>query len=193
MLFEVVWHGRGGQGAVTAANLLAKAAFLEGKYASSFPFFGAERRGAPVKAFTRLSDRQILIHSEIYRADCAVVLDESVLKLVDVEGGLKEKGILIVNTSKEAKELNVKRKDLTVAVVNATAISVDLGLIVAGFPVVNTPMIGAFSRVTGLVKIESVEKAIIDTFTSSLGLEKARANALAAKKAYEQVVIYKPR
>jgi len=107
-LIEVRWHGRGGQGAVTAAQILAEAAYLEGyKGVQAFPYFGAERRGAPIMAFTRMSDEEIRIRSQIYNPDFVVVLDSTLLGLIRVDEGLKEGGIIIVNSSKEPYELSL--------------------------------------------------------------------------------------
>jgi len=158
VLKEIRIHGRGGQGGVTAAELLARAAFREGKWVQSFPFFGAERRGAPVKAFARLSDKPILVRSQIYNPDYVIVLDSGLLDLVDVTEGMKEDGIVIVNTQKKPEELNLKQH--RVATVDATGIALELQLVVAGLPVLNTIMLGAFAKATGEIKLESVVEVI---------------------------------
>src|SRR5512141_2644652 len=123
-MLEIRWHGRGGQGAVTSVEMLALAAIEEGKYAQGFPSFGPERRGAPVAAFNRVADKQIKVRSGIYHPDVVVVLDESLMGLVNVAEGLKPKGILLVNTAKTAAEvakmLHFKGR---VATVDATAIA----------------------------------------------------------------------
>lgn len=182
MLKEIRIHGRGGQGAVTAAQLLAHAAHIEGKYVQAFPYFGAERRGAPVKAFARISDSPILLHSQIYNPDYVVVLDPQLHKIIDVTEGLKKGGVIVLNTTKSPSELNLG--NWHVAVVDATGIALELGLRVAGQPIVNTSMVGAFSRATGEVRLESVLKAIRENWRGSAGEKNARA----AELAYERLV-----
>ena len=182
VLKEIRIHGRGGQGGVTAAELLARAAFREGKWVQAIPFFGAERRGAPVKAFARLSTESILIRSQVYNPDYVIVLDSGLLDLVDVTEGLKKDGVVIVNTRKKPEELNIQHT--RVATVDATGIALELELLVAGLPVLNTTMLGAFARATEEVKLESVIEAIKDTWTGAAG----EKNAKAAEFAYERLV-----
>jgi len=182
VLKEIRIHGRGGQGSVTAAELLAHAAFLEGKCVQAFPYFGAERRGAPVKAFARISDQPILVHSQIYNPDYVIVLDPFIYKLVDVAEGLKKDGIIIFNTPKKPEEL--KLKGLRVATVDATGIALELNLLVAGLPVVNTAVTGAFAKATGEVELSSVLKVITETWSGGA----AEKNARAAELAYERLV-----
>jgi len=182
VLKEIRIHGRGGQGGVTAAELLARAAFSEGKWVQAIPFFGAERRGAPVKAFARLSDEPILIRSQIYNPDYVIVLDSGLLDLVDVTEGLKKDGLVIVNTRKKPEELNISHT--RIATVDATGIALELELLVAGLPVLNTTMLGAFARATEEVKLESVIEAIKETWPSAAG----EKNAKGAELAYERLV-----
>ena len=182
VLKEIRIHGRGGQGGVTAAELLARAAFKEGKWVQAFPFFGAERRGAPVKAFARLSDKPILVRSQIYNPDYVVVLDSGLLNLVDVSEGMKKDGIVIVNTQKKPDELNLKQG--RVATVDATGIALELQLVVSGLPVLNTIMLGAFAKATGEVKLESVLDAIRQVWSGAAGEKNAKGAALA----YERLV-----
>ena len=104
-MIEIRFHGRGGQGAVTAANLLAMAAFREGKDVQAFPYFGVERRGAPVTAFTKIDDRPVRIKSQIYEPDHVIVMDSSLLKAVDVDQGLKNGGVILVNTDKKPQDI----------------------------------------------------------------------------------------
>ena len=183
-LYEIRWHGRGGQGAVTGAQILAEAAFLEGLWCQAFPFFGAERRGAPVTAYTRISKKPILVHSAIYSPDLVIVLDPSIMSIVDVTKGLKENGTLLVNSREIPK---IERDDIRVFIVDATSISLELDLLVAGIPVVNTPMTGAAARVLPLIGLESVLKAVHNKFIDSLGPEKTKLNVEAAKRAYDKV------
>lgn len=182
MLKEVRIHGRGGQGAVTAAQLLAHAAHMEGKTVQAFSFFGAERRGAPVKAFARVSDEPILVHSQIYNPDFVIVLDPSLHKIVNVTEGLKKEGVILMNIVKKPWEIPIK--DWRVATVDATGIALELNLLVAGLPVVNTSILGAFARATGEVQLESVLKAIRETWSGNI----EKKNARAAELAYERLM-----
>jgi len=190
-LFEIRFHGRGGQGAVTGAKLLGNAAMLENKQFQAFPHFGAERRGAPVLAFTRISEQPIRIHSYIYEPEAVVVLDETLLDLPRVLEGIREDTHLIVNTPRSPEEIQRKVK-ARVSTVDATKIALDAGLLVAGLAVVNTIMLGAIARATGIVSIESVKKAILEGLTPDLGEEKARANVEAAQRAYDELRMGQP-
>ncbi len=183
-MIEIRFHGRGGQGAVTAANILASAAFREGKYVQAFPFFGVERRGAPVTAFTRIDDKPIRIKTQIYEPDIVVVLDPSLLDTVDVTAGLKEGGTVIINTEKSKEEIleKLKKKPSKLALVDATGIALE----VLGLPITNTAILGAVAKATGLVKLESVQEAIKDTFSGALG----EKNAKAAEEAFNKTVVY---
>lgn len=175
--FEVRFHGRGGQGVVTASRLLAEAAFIEGKWGQSVPMFGAERRGAPVLAFARVSVSPIRRHSQIYRPDAVVVFDSKILDMVDVTRGLRSNGFVLINSRKSPDDFHFD--NFRVGVVDATDIAVDLGLYFAGFPAVNTAMIGALSRVTDVVSINSIIQAINNTFSGVLAEKNARAAGLA--------------
>ncbi len=177
MLKEIRIHGRGGQGSVTAAQLLAHAAFFEGKWVQAFPYFGAERRGAPVKAFARISDEPILVHSQIYNPDYIIVLDPYLYKLVSVAEGLKKDGIIVMNTTQKPEETKIRNS--RIATVDATKIALELNLRVAGLPVVNTSILGAFAKATGEIKLESVLKAIKETWSGSAGEKNAKAAELA--------------
>ncbi len=179
---EVRWHGRGGQGAVTAAVIVAQAAIFEGKYAQAYPEFGAERRGAPVRAYNRVSDRPIYTRAPIRNPDVVVVLDPSLLKELYLEG-LKSGGYLIMNTKKSIDEVQsiAGRSDIKIAVVDATKIALET----LGVPIVNTAMVGAFAKVVPVVKLEMVEEAIKENFSGRL----AEANISAVRKAYEEVKV----
>ncbi|MEB3805977.1 MAG: 2-oxoacid:acceptor oxidoreductase family protein [Desulfurococcales archaeon] len=179
MLVEIRFHGRGGQGAVTAANLLANAAVREGKYAQAFPYFGAERRGAPVVAFARISDRPIETHSRIENPDVVVVLDPKLFELADVTVGLKDDGVIVAN----ARERPPITGNYRVYCVDATSIALRLGLVVSGWPVVNTVMLGALAKALGLVKLESVIDAVMEQFPGRIG----ELNAEAIREAARQV------
>jgi len=181
-LIEICFHGRGGQGAVTAANILASAALKDGNIGvQAFPFFGAERRGAPVRAFARISDREINLRSEIYNPDIVVVLDESIIGLVDVIGGLKENGTIVINTTKRPNDFDFSRK-FKVATVDATAIAIENNLLVGGIPVVNTPILGSIPRVLDKVTLDSIKQAIKEKWGGDLGERNAKATEEAFKR-----------
>ena len=153
-MIEIRFHGRGGQGAVTCAELVAQAAIDAGKYATAFPSFGPERRGAPVVAFARVADEPIRVRAKIYRPDVVIVLDPSLLDISNPAEGLREDGMLVVNSSKgpEAirKQLNYNGK---MAIVDASRIARE----VIGLPITNTTMVGALVKSTGLLSVESLE------------------------------------
>ncbi|HEB37703.1 MAG TPA: pyruvate ferredoxin oxidoreductase [Thermoplasmatales archaeon] len=181
-MIEICFHGRGGQGAVTAANILASAALKDGNIGvQAFPFFGAERRGAPVRAFARISDREINLRSEIYNPDIVVVLDESIIGLVDVIGGLKENGTIVINTTKRPNDFDFSRK-FKVATVDATAIAIENNLLVGGIPVVNTPILGSIPRVLDKVTLDSIKQAIKEKWGGDLGERNAKATEEAFKR-----------
>lgn len=187
MLYEIIFLGRGGQGGVTASNILVQAAIYENKYGQSFPFFGAERRGAPVAAYARISDKPILRHGMFNEADILVVLDDSLIKLGVVKKyTVRDNGTLIINTSEKTipRDQVSTRGKVNVYAVNATIIARELGLIVAGWPLVNTPMLGALSATTRLVSLESIEKATLYYFGSKLGAK----NVEAIKRAYVETM-----
>jgi pyruvate ferredoxin oxidoreductase gamma subunit len=180
-MIEIRFHGRGGQGAVTSAELLAIAAIGEGKFAQAFPSFGPERRGAPVVAFCRINDHPIKIRANIYEPDLIVVLDASLLKIVNVAAGLKPDGILIT-TSKDSPEK--VRKDLKVknriAVVDASRIAME----VLGLPITNTTMLGSLVKASGVVKKESFIPPLKERFGRI-----AEKNISAFERAYQDTVL----
>jgi pyruvate ferredoxin oxidoreductase gamma subunit len=180
-MLEVRWHGRGGMGAVTAGELLAKAAIREGKYAQSFPNFGSERRGAPVMAFLRISDEAIRIRTNVYNPDVVVVLDPTLARIVDITAGLKDDGVIIINSAKSAAQIVTEFGfKCRVATVNATRIAREA----IGLPITNTTMIGAFMKVTGAVGYASVEEELKERFG-----KRADGNIAAMKQAYSETVI----
>jgi pyruvate ferredoxin oxidoreductase gamma subunit len=181
-LIEIRWHGRGGQGAVTSAELVAQAAISEGKYAQAFPSFGPERRGAPVLAFVRIDSRQpIRIRAEITRPDVVVVLDPGLLSIVNVVSGLKENGLLIINTKKSFEEIAAQFKTkCRMAKVDAATIARE----VLGVPITNTTMVGALLKATGVVELESVVEPLNKRFGRI-----AERNINAMKKAYEDTQV----
>lgn len=180
-MLEIRWHGRGGQGAVTSVEMLALTAIGEGKYAQGFPSFGPERRGAPVAAFNRIDDKQIKVRSAVYNPDAVVVLDSSLVTLVNVTEGLKPDGTLIVNTSKSPqelkKELNFKGR---VATVDASKIAWEE----LGVPITNTTMLGALIKALDIVKLDSVKDPMEHRFGRI-----AQKNLAALKRAHEEVKI----
>ncbi|OGO04776.1 MAG: pyruvate synthase [Chloroflexi bacterium RBG_13_54_8] len=180
-MIEVRIHGRGGQGAVTSAELLALAAISEGKYAQAFPSFGPERRGAPVQAFVRVDDKPIRVRAEVKQPDVVAVLDPGLLDIVDVTGGLKDSGTIIVNTKKTAQEIKSKFGNRwRVAVVDASTIARET----IGVAIVNTTMIGAILQVTGMVNMASLEEPLMHRFGPRAG-----SNLQACKKAYEATLM----
>jgi len=180
-MIEIRIHRRGGQGAVTTGQIMAIAAFYDNKQSQTFPMFGVERAGAPVQAFARISDEKINIRSQIYNPDIVVVLDSSLLDTVDVTSGLKEKGTLIINTNKKPADLNIKGK-FNVYTVDATSIA----LKIFGKPIVNTPMLGAFSKITKEISLKSLTKAIDETFLKTKGKKIAELNKEAITAVYNQ-------
>lgn len=180
-LYEIRWHGRGGQGAITAAKIMAQAAYLEGyQGVTAAPSFGAERRGAPVSASTRISPQPIMVISQVEEPEVIVVLDDTLLRDRDVIGGLGRGGWLVVNSRQHPDELEVNG-DFNIATADATRVCRELGLIVAGLTVVNTAILGALVRATELVDIANIEKVIRERFSDSL----VDNNLTAVRKTYE--------
>ncbi|MEA3485167.1 MAG: 2-oxoacid:acceptor oxidoreductase family protein [Candidatus Aerophobetes bacterium] len=184
-LIEVRWHGRGGQGAKTAALLLAGAALDEGKYIQGFPEYGPERTGAPMQSFTRISEGPITIHSHVSSPDAVVVLDSTLLEMVDVTAGLSEEGVILVNTSQSPEEIKKKLslKKAKVFTVDATSISMKT----MGRNLPNTPMLGALIKATPLLKIETVISNIEKKLGKKYNTKVVEGNIKAIKKAYEEV------
>ena len=168
-MFEIRIHSRGGQGGVTAARLLALAAIHDGKYATAAPFYGAERRGAPIVSFVRIDDKPIKVYSQIKRPDMVVVLDASVMDIVDVLQGLKIGGKVLVN-SQQKKEFS----GYTSNNVDLTGIALKENLVVSGSPILNTPVIGALAKM-GIVSVDSAKKAIREMFTDERNVKAADA------------------
>jgi len=183
-MYEVRFHGRGGQGAVMAAQALASAAFEEGGYAVAFPFFGSERRGAPVLAFTRIDKKPIRIKTQVYEPDFIVILDEGLIDSIDVAAGLKKGGMAIVNTTRKPEEIDFG-VDLRVATVDATGVALE----VLKRPVTNSAILGAVAKATGIVSMKGIEKGIVNIFGGRLGEKVGLINAKAAQAAYDRTVI----
>jgi pyruvate ferredoxin oxidoreductase gamma subunit len=184
-MFQVRIHGRGGQGVVTAAELLSVAAFSEGRHAQAFPSFGSERTGAPVVSFCRISDTPIRSHDPVASPDAVIVQDVSLLRQVDVLAGLQPNGFLLLNTAQTADAAGFtgaaqRLPDGHVISVPATALALEH----VGRAVSNVPLLGAFAALTGLLSIDSVVAAIEGRFSGSV----AARNAAAARAAYELVI-----
>jgi pyruvate ferredoxin oxidoreductase gamma subunit len=180
-LYEIRWHGRGGQGAVTAAKIIAQAAYFKGyQGVTAAPSFGAERRGVPISALTRISKEAIAVVSQVENPSAVVVLDQSLLKYEEVTSGLGNDGWLIVNSWLHPRELKIKG-DFNIAAADATKVCRELGLMVGGLPMVNTAMLGAFACATQIVDMPSIEKVIRERFSNSA----VDINLAAIKKTYE--------
>lgn len=180
-MIEIRTHGRGGQGSVIASEILADAFFREGKFVQAFPAFGVERRGAPVMAFTRVSDTEIRERCQIYHPDHLVVLDSVLIDTVKITEGLKKGGWILINTGDEMSDSYLLDNN-NLALVNASRIAIKHGLGSRSAPIVNTAIVGAFAAVTGLVSLDAVQEAI-----KSFVPIKEKENAAAAEEAYENV------
>lgn len=167
LLHEVRWHGRAGQGVITSSRLLAQAALFEGKHVQAFPEFGPERLGAPISGFTRISDDVIETRSQIYNPGFVVVLDSSLLGTVNVTRGLVENGRVVLNSPKRSSEMAsiLSLNPSQVRTIDATHLAMEI----TGRPIVNTAMLGALARVAPLASLGSIERAIKERFTGSLG------------------------
>ncbi|PIN85984.1 pyruvate ferredoxin oxidoreductase [Candidatus Woesearchaeota archaeon CG10_big_fil_rev_8_21_14_0_10_44_13] len=181
-MIEIRIHGRGGQGAVTTGQIIAIASLYDNKYAQTFPLFGVERRGAPVEAFVRIDSSPINLRSQVYNPDVVMVLDPTLVYSTDVTKGLKDKGTIIINTSKKPKDLKIKG-DYNIHTIDASAIALNI----FKRPIVNTPILGAFSAVTKLVSLKSMMKAIDEKFAASKGKAMAEMNKKAVKDVYDMV------
>ncbi len=178
-MLQFRFHGRGGQGTVVATILLAKAFFRAGYYVQSFPLFGVERRGAPVEAYLRISPGKIWIRTNLYDPDHVVVLDRTMVHSVDVTKGLKKGGIILLNGERSLLK-NLQFPGFKMAVVDATRIALKHGLGTRTHPIVNTAMLGAFSRVFGMPPITAISDAIREEVTV-----KPDENIKAAREAYD--------
>ena len=180
-MIEVRFHGRGGQGAVTSAEIIAQAAINEGLYAQAFPNFGPERRGAPVLAFLRVSDKPIRIRSKVYQPDVIVILDPTLLLSASPTGGLKKGAYVIINSHKSGDELRALFPGFKVAAVDASRIAREE----MGVPITNTTMLGSLVKATKIVDIKALDKPIKDRF----GLI-AQKNISAYTRAYNETQVY---
>jgi pyruvate ferredoxin oxidoreductase gamma subunit len=178
-MIETRFHGRGGQGAVTSAELMAQTAISRGKFAQAFPSFGPERRGAPVTAFLRISDHPIRIREKVYRPDVVVVLDPTVMNVTKVDQGLKEDGLLLINTTHPIAQLRslygFKQK---IATIDAMTIALEILKV----PITNTVMLGAFSKVLA----QATPEDVLEPFNHRFGPSLAPKNLEAFKRAFEE-------
>ncbi|MDA8218190.1 MAG: 2-oxoacid:acceptor oxidoreductase family protein [Dehalococcoidales bacterium] len=187
-MFEVRWHARGGQGAVTASRFLSTAGVRERKHFQAFPEFGTERMGAPIQAFTRISPERIYLHSQVQTPDAVVVLDPTLLRGVDVTAGLQDGGTLVVNSPDDPatvrKQINAEGKNITVFTVDADKIAREC----IGRPITNTAMVGALVRATGLLEFDNVREELRAQFGHRFRQSVVDGNIRALERAYEEVV-----
>jgi len=177
-MLEIRIHGRGGQGSVTAAEILAIAAFKDGKYSQAFPIFGVERRGAPVQAFCRIDERPIRLRCQVYEPDMVVIQDATLISDVDVTAGLKEDGLILINSAKSPEEFSFN--GAVVKTVDATRLALET----LGRPIVNTVMLGALAKL-GIVSLNSIVEVVGMRFGGKTG----EKNIIAVKKAFEELSI----
>ncbi len=174
---EIRIHGRGGMGAVKAAEALVYAAVMDGKYGNSIPFFGFERQGAPVTAFVRISDEPIRPKNRVYNPDVVIVLDPTIMNAVNVFEGVKDHAILVLNTTQDISDLAIPPQVKKLAVVDGTGIAMEM----LGRPITNTVMLGAFCRATGLVSEGEVAKKVEELWGGK--------NKEALHRGYEEAVV----
>lgn len=188
-LVEIRWHGRGGQGAKTAALLLADAAFNTGKYVQGFPEYGPERMGAPITAYNRISSECITVHSNIYDPDFVVVVDESLIEAVDVTKGLKDSGAIIINSGKTPAEMRGKLGDVKARVCTIDAGKISEECLGKNFP--NTPMLAAVVKISGLVEPDAFQKDMEESFRHKFATKPQviEGNLNALKRAMEEVAV----
>lgn len=182
-MIEIRIHGRGGQGAVIASRVLALAFFKEGKCVQAFPTFGVERRGAPVAAFTRVNEKAIKLRCQIYEPDHLIILDPTLIATINLTAGLKEGGIILINSEKEPSSF-FSSGPYIIATVDANSIAVKHRLGSRTYPIVNTAILGAFSRVSKLVGIDAIIEAVLESIPVN-----PKSNASAAREAYEKIML----
>lgn len=187
-LTEIRWHARAGQGAVTAAKVVAETALAAGQYMQAMPEYGPERMGAPIKAFTRISSAPIEIHCNIENPDVVIVLDESLIDIVDVAEGLTDNGVVIVNTCTPPDQVRARLNvpaGAKVASVDASGIALDT--IKRDIP--NTPMVGALIKVAGVVDIDAFKGLLAKNLSKKFGQEMIDANWASVDRAFEEVTV----
>ncbi len=181
---EIRWHGRAGQGAKSAAQVLAESALEQGKFVQAFPEYGAERRGAPMKAFTRIGDQPVLVRAVIENPDVVIVIDDTLLSPAIVEGLNEKEGLLLVNTVRDFGWIR-NRTGFKGKICKVPATDIALQEIGRGVP--NTVMLGALLKVVGVVPLEAIEKRIEKMFLGKFGEEVVEANKKALRRGYEEV------
>ncbi len=184
-MYEILWHGRGGQGAKTAATMVAHAAMDEGQYSQGFPEYGPERMGAPMKGYTRISKEPVTVHCGITRPDAVIVLDDSLLDAVDVTLGTDRDTLFVFNTKLTPARIRdrLKLEGGKVYTVDATAIAIDE----IGRPIPNVPVIGALLKATELLSLDSCKRDIKKKFEAKFGSRIVEGNIKALERAYEEV------
>ncbi|MCL2345807.1 MAG: 2-oxoacid:acceptor oxidoreductase family protein [Desulfobulbus sp.] len=182
-MYEVRLHGRGGQGAVLAAGILAAALVEEGKFAVAIPSFGFERRGAPVAAFLRCDEREIRRMTNIYTPDCVICIDPTVSRSVDILAGLKPGGALIQTSNRPVEELLLNEAVGTVGLCDAVRLAREI----FGRPITNTLMLAAFARATGVVSLAALQQALRDSEFRDAGLSQ---NLLALERGYHETTVH---
>ena len=185
-LTEIRWHARGGQGAKTAATMLAEIVLNEGKYGQGFPDYGPERMGAPMRGFTRISDKPIRVHSAVYNPNIVIVLDPTLLDVVDVLEGTNDDTVVIINTADTMEIISKKLKigNRRLWILNGTKIALDT----IGRPIPNTPMLGALVRATELIKLDTLYADLRKKFGKKFPERVIQGNLDAIKRDYEEVV-----
>ena len=183
-LLEIRWHGRGGQGAWTASELLARTALANGKYIQSFPELGPERMGAPVAAFTRISDMPIRLHCAVHEPDVVVVLDNTLLKAVPITAGVtRDDAIIVINSGEEPAKV---RSDLRIEKGKVwTVPATEIALKILGAPITNTAVLGVVAKATGIVTLEGLEKTVKERFKPDI----AEKNFAVIKEAYKEAKV----
>ncbi len=184
MDMEICWHGRGGQGLVTANEILAETAIAAGKYVKAFPEFGPERMGAPIRGFTRISEKPIRVHSQVYEPDIVIIMDGTLVGKVDVARGIKKDSIILANYAGSPKEL---QEALDVDVECHTVDAIKISIEEIGKPMVNTIMLGALIKVKGLVPYDMLEDQITTKFSGKLPDKVIVKNLSALKRGYSEV------
>ena len=182
-MVEVRFHGRGGQGAVTSAEIVAQAAIGTGSYAQAFPSFGPERRGAPVQAFLRVSDKPIRLRIKIYKPDAVIILDPTLLGTINPSEGLKTDGVVIINTTKTAEELKKLFPGFRIAFVDASTIAREE----LGVPITNTTMLGSLIKASNVVDLSALEDPVNNRF-GAIG----QKNINAYTRAYKETIVIEP-
>jgi len=179
-MIQIRIHGRGGQGVVTAAELITIAAFKSGLQAQAFPSFGVERTGAPVESYVRLDDQPIILREQIYQPNVLIIQDVSLLDSVDITKGADKKTIIIINTAKTKENLKINLPKANIYTIDATKIALEI----IGKNIVNTVILGALAKVTGIINLESLKSAITEKFSGNASI--IDKNIKAVEKAYEK-------